>query len=342
MFATFYAVLRGERPSALAMKLLPLAACCLFTLFTGCRNASVQPGSPISGPVTVNATPPPPPGPSQNPNRQPSGVAMPESAAPEQMKLGNPDNANGNPASSSKYLVVRPQFALSYNDALRFPNWVSWRLRAEDIGNVSRGQFSPDPELPSGYTRVTPADYTRSGYDRGHNCPSKDRSATPEDNDAVFTMINITPQAHGMNAGPWQYLEEYCRSQAQSGMDVYIICGHGFRDQNFKRIGRTEIAVPDFGWKIAVIVPVGGVITAAARVVAVEMPNISTISKERWQGFVTTPEKIERDTNLKFFTALPAPVAAALRTKLDPEAKNHEAKRPRKSRSKTSNAFGGF
>ena len=257
---------------------------------------------------------------------------MPESAAPEQMKLGNADNANGNPASVTKYLTIRPQFALSYNDNLRFPNWVSWRLRAQDIGNVARGQFYPEPNLPNGFTRVTPSDYTRSGYDRGHNCPSKDRSATPEDNDAVFTMMNITPQAHGLNAGPWAYLEDYCRSQAEAGNDVYIVCGHGFRDRNFKRIGRAQIAVPDFGWKIVVIVPTGGQISAAARIVAVEMPNISTISRQKWQEFLTTPAKIEQDTGLTFFTALPPSVAAALRPKLDPEASGPEAKRPRRSR----------
>ena len=313
----------------------------LLSLQCGCRNASTTANSPISGPVTVRATPLPPPGPNQGgvggtPTETPPTGTMPESAAPEQMRLGNPDGANENIASANKYLVTRPQFALSFNDSLRFPNWVSWRLQASDIGDTERGQFYPDNELPNGFTRVFPNDYTNSGYDRGHNCPSKDRSATREDNNAVFTMINITPQAHGMNAGPWQYLEEYCRSQAREGNDIYIVCGHGFRDRNFKRIGRAGVAVPDFGWKIAVIVPQGGAITAEARAVAVEMPNISTISRRKWQEFMKTPAQIEQDTGLKFFTSLPPSVAAALRQKLDPEVSS-PARRTRRKRTTLEN-----
>jgi endonuclease G len=238
------------------------------------------------------------------------------------MLLGNPDNATPNPSNREHYLIQRPQYALSYNDRLRYPNWVAWRLQRADIGNVDRGNFQPDPQLPAGFTRVTPNDYIRSGYDRGHNCPSKDRSATRQDNDVAFYMTNITPQQHGMNGGPWNTLEEYCRALAQQGNDLYIYCGHAFDGKDIKTIGKNGVAVPDFGWKIAVVVPPGtgtplSRIGANTRVIAVRMPNISTISKQDWRDFRVSVADIEQATGLKFFAVLPPSVATALKNRTD-------------------------
>jgi endonuclease G, mitochondrial len=245
-----------------------------------------------------------------------------------QMALGNPDKASVQPSDRTRYLVKRPQYALSYNDDLRFPNWVAWHLSRQDIGGVQRGVFQPDPHLPAGFTRVTPTDYTRSGYDRGHNCPSKDRSATRQDNDAVFYMTNMTPQQHGMNGGPWNTFEEHCRTLAQQGNELYLYCGHGFNDRTAEgiakrqRLGRNGVVVPDFGWKIALVLPEQGGddlarITATTRVIAVRMPNISTISKQDWREFRTSVEDIEKATGLVFFDALPKETAAALKNRVD-------------------------
>jgi endonuclease G len=238
------------------------------------------------------------------------------------MLLGNPDRATKSPANREHYLMTRAEYALSYNDTLHFPNWVSWRLTADDIGDTERGQFQPDPDLPAGFNRITTSDYTRSGYDRGHNCPSKDRSASREQNDIVFYMTNITPQAHGLNAGPWEKLESFCRTLAQEGSELYITCGHGFSSPTHGTIGRDQIAVPDFGWKVVLVVPPGpgnalSRINTSTRVIAVKMPNISTISKQDWQRFVLPPAEIEKDTGLRFFGNLPAAIADPLRQKVD-------------------------
>ncbi len=233
-----------------------------------------------------------------------------------------PDGASTSPANRDHYLIQRPQYTLSYNNALRFPNWVAWHLNAGDVGSTSRGQFAPDTSLPSGFTVVTPGDYTRSGYDRGHNCPSADRSNTRSNNDAVFLMTNMTPQAHGLNAGPWEQLESYCRDLTRQGNELYIICGHGFSAPTHQTIGRVGIAVPDFGWKVVVVIPdqPGSDlrrITPQTRVIAVKMPNVNTVSKQAWSRYIVTPGDIERATGLSFFRALPSATAQALRQKRD-------------------------
>ena len=113
------------------------------------------------------------------------------------LPFGNPSEAG---SDTNNQLVLRQQFAASWNAKKRIANWVAWRLVASDIGDTERSQFYADPEIDT----PTPKDYTRSGYDRGHLCPSKDRSDTPENNKAVFTMLNILPQSPACNRGPWE------------------------------------------------------------------------------------------------------------------------------------------
>jgi len=91
------------------------------------------------------------------------------------LPFGNISNAGSDP---NNLLVTRAQFAASWNAGKRTANWVAWRLRASDIGSTPRSDFHVDPEIDT----PKPSDYTGSGYDRGHLCPSGDRSNTSANN----------------------------------------------------------------------------------------------------------------------------------------------------------------
>src|SRR5581483_4555199 len=110
----------------------------------------------------------------------------------------------GMPSSAKADLIARPQYVLSYNAEKATPNWVSWCLRRSDIGKAERGPFEPDPLLPRGFPRVTSHVYDSSGFDRGHMCPAKDRSATQADCDATFYMTNVVPQSPNSNQERWE------------------------------------------------------------------------------------------------------------------------------------------
>ena len=48
--------------------------------------------------------------------------------------------------------------------------------------------------------------YSGSGFDRGHNCPSADRTGSTADNTATFLMTNMMPQAPTNNQQTWAHL----------------------------------------------------------------------------------------------------------------------------------------
>ena len=109
------------------------------------------------------------------------------------MQLGNPSGATADPADHHHFLIQRTVEAMDYSDTLGEANWVSWNLTGADIGASGRSSFSADPDLPLGFAAIDTGDYTGSGYDRGHLCPSGERTVSVSDNDPVFYMSNHPP-----------------------------------------------------------------------------------------------------------------------------------------------------
>ncbi|CAN5578552.1 hypothetical protein BH09VER1_BH09VER1_32080 [soil metagenome] len=241
--------------------------------------------------------------------------------------LGNPSQAGT--AEKNNYLLEKKQFALSYNNEKGEPNWVSWRLIKEDLGEAPRkGKFSEDTTLPEGFNVITTKDYQDCGFDRGHICPHGDRASTKADSYATFVMTNIVPQSAQLNRNAWNQEEIYLRSLASGGNRLYIVAGPiGAGGTGAKgpatSLAGGKVVVPAACWKIAVITPDKGTddlknITADSRVLSIIMPNDTSLGDE-WAQYRTSVAEIEKQTGLHFFTALPKEVADALKQKVDAE-----------------------
>lgn len=260
--------------------------------------------------------------------QQPKPALVASAPLSPDLLLGNPSSATPDPANRENYLMVKPFFALSYNDSKATPNWVSWRLRRENLGQAARSPFFlPDETLPPGFYRVTHRDYSSSGFDRGHMCPHSDRAATAEMSAATFALTNIIPQSNKVNTGAWADFEKYCRDLIRSRGTLYLISGPagrgGFGGKGpAETIARGRITVPAECWKIVVHVPQDApddlaAITSETRVIALVMPNSDDAPSRSWTSCRVTPAEIERKTGYRFFDRLPAAVGEALRQKLD-------------------------
>ena len=240
--------------------------------------------------------------------------------------LGNPDSSKEDPRNHRKYLSRKPQFDLSYNDNQRIANWVSWHLGSDDIiGSIDKDKkkYARDYTLPNTFTPIDQDEYKfgQDGYARGHLCPSADRKNSCENNQATFLMSNITPQKPALNGGPWEKLEAKTRKLVdKEHQECYIISGCGFKSIRHKVIGKNRTHVPDWYWKVIVILPEASGddlarITQDTRVIAVKMPNDDTADRNK--DYRVSPAEIEKKTGLRFFTNLSPKVAMALRRKKD-------------------------
>ena len=234
--------------------------------------------------------------------------------------LGNPSNAAPSIASIDNYLMVKPQYVLSYNNKTHTANWVSWQLNKSWIGSADRkNDFRPDDALPAAAYKVRPNDYTGSGYDRGHIAPSADRTRNEGDNSATFLMTNMMPQVPELNRGVWGDLEEYCRSLVQQGKELYIIAGPVGKQGS---IGKKEkIAVPTKTWKVIMVLDKQGLglqgITENTRAIAVMMPNDASVKGSGWKSFRVSVKQVERETGLNFLSNVSPQVQQVIESKVD-------------------------
>ncbi len=225
----------------------------------------------------------------------------------DNMALGNPSGATTNTSNTNNYLMVKTQYALAYNNSRGTANWVSWHLSTAWKGSAQRCDcFSQDVALPSGYYRASTSNYTNTGFDRGHMCPSEDRDGSDADNRATFLMTNIIPQSPINNQQTWKNLEDYCRTLMNAGNELYIIAGSygqggtGSQGGTTNTIASGNITVPSRVWKVVVVLPVGSNdlsrISTSTRVIAVDMPNIQSVNAQPWGYYRTSVNAIETAT----------------------------------------------
>ena len=244
----------------------------------------------------------------------------------DNLALGNPSGAVASPSSPANYLLVKDQYTLSYNRDQGKPNWVSWHLSSAWLGSAPRqDDFRADASLPSGWYQVKATDYQGSGFDRGHNCPSADRTGSIADNSATFLMSNMMPQAPNNNQQTWANLENYARTLVDAGNELYIICGSygkgGTGSAGYQTaIAGGQVTVPARCWKVLVVLPMGSNdvsrITSSTRVIAVSTPNDNALSTS-WGGYRTSVDAIESATGLDLLSALPLSVQRTLEAQTD-------------------------
>ena len=248
--------------------------------------------------------------------------AEPNSGDNSNMLLGNLSNADSVLLQPNNYLLNQHYYVASYSASRGEPNWTAWHLDATNIGNASRGDdFAAWAGLYSGWYQVLPSDYSGSGFDRGHNCPSADRTSSIDANDATFLMTNMIPQTSQNNENLWANFENYVRSQVQqNGMEAYIIMGSYGSNATLPTIDAGHIAVPTNIWKVVVLLPNGNNdlsrIDASTRVIAINTPNTTTVSSN-WTNYITTVSDIESATGYTLFTSLSSSLQTTLKAKKD-------------------------
>lgn len=250
----------------------------------------------------------------------------PSSTDNDHLYFGNPSNAEPKADSVNNYFMRKSYYTLSYSRDRGTPNWVSWHLYSNDIGNVTRqDDFRPDNTLPSGWFQVQENSYSQSGFDRGHNVPSGDRTNAVAANSSTFLMTNMIPQAPYHNQVVWSIMEDSLRQLVGQGYELYITMGSygtgGTGSSGYTTtINGGSITVPSNIYKIAVIIPDGSSdssrVNTGTRVIAVDIPNNNTLNSN-WKNYRVSVDAIETATGLDFLKRLPPSLQSVIEAQVD-------------------------
>lgn len=199
--------------------------------------------------------------------------------------------------SHTDLLLSCKGFSIGYSHVRRQPLWVCYILTAEKLQLPRvrrRNKFMPDPRILR--DPVKPADYRRTGFDRGHLAPAADMSYSSLMMKHSFYMSNISPQLPGCNRGIWKRLEMQVRKWAIREKQICIITGPLFTGES-KNMGKSRIAVPDGFYKIILD------LTPPYKMAAFIIPNQAT--RKRLTSFAVPADKVEEITGFDFFPNFP-------------------------------------
>lgn len=182
-------------------------------------------------------------------------------------------------------------YSLFHKQAL----WAIHELQPQFIkGNQERTNiFKSDSRLKD---PVSPTDYRRSGYNRGHLVPAADMKLNHTSMSETFYMTNISPQNPKFNSGVWNALEGYIRNQVLTlGAAIIITAPVLIDNLKYHKISKA-ITVPHHYYKIAYFYQ-------SQIMKAYLIPNQPALG-QKFSEFQVTVDEIEDLTQIDFFTEI--------------------------------------
>ncbi|MDC5810404.1 DNA/RNA non-specific endonuclease [Vibrio europaeus] len=201
----------------------------------------------------------------------------------------------GLPSEQPDQVLCRDGYAVGYNFQTKNADWVAYHITAESVNASFKrsNSFKEDSELPD-YARSTLADYSGSGYDRGHLAPSATMDFSQDSMKQSFLMSNMSPQLPGFNRVGWRILEEHVRDLANEYNELYVVTGPIYQG-NESTIG-SNVIIPSAFYKV-VLDP------AFNEAIAFIVPH-RDVSSSELASFITTIDAVEQQTGLDFFSLI--------------------------------------
>ena len=145
-------------------------------------------------------------------------------------------------------------FVIYYNIERQIPALVAWNLTKKNLGRYHRPSnvsFRQDINCPK--PRAKAQSYVKSGYQRGHLCPSADRSADVTQMRATFIMSNVAPMTPALNMVQWAQAEDYSRCLARFGHECHMMAGAFLSDSVQLMSLSSMIHVPDSFFRACIV-----------------------------------------------------------------------------------------
>lgn len=147
-------------------------------------------------------------------------------------------------------------YSMMYDKKEKVAYWVAYPHHSSYLGSqVRTDNWQPDPMLPT----TSQPDYFSgvTGYDRGHQIPSADRTVSYIANSQTFYFTNMTPQLSTLNGAMWANLEGQVRGWMTGSDTLYVVTGavlktvNGNETVNYSTDSKGgKMAVPNYYYKV--------------------------------------------------------------------------------------------
>ena len=217
----------------------------------------------------------------------------------------------GNHGEADHQIRQFAHYAICYRESYEQAEWSAYCLTEEElVKNAGRtDDFRSDPEIATG--SATPADYKKSGYDRGHLSPAADFAFDEKAMSETFYMSNMSPQKGSLNRGIWKDLETEVRLWAKNFGRVYVVSGPILEKKpgEYKSIGENGVSVPEFYYKVILAPLYADEADKASPENADSVIAMAYIfPNEKCEGslddYAVTVDEVEKRTKLDFFALL--------------------------------------
>jgi endonuclease G len=190
-------------------------------------------------------------------------------------------------------VILHKGYSLVYDEPCEQAKWVAYILtKKETEGIEERGnKFIEDPYVHSG--SASSADYTKSGYDRGHLAPAADMKWSETVMKESFFYSNMSPQTPSFNRGIWKKLEEKMRDWAIIYDSILIVTGP-ILNGNLKKIGVNDVCVPELYYKVVIHFK-----AEKSKGIGFIMPNAA--GSKPLSDYAKTIDEVEKLTGVDFF-----------------------------------------
>ena len=183
-------------------------------------------------------------------------------------------------------------FKISYNETYMLANWAEYKISCSDLSTkISRtDNYRPDYQIGDRY--LSNADFSGSGYDRGHLVPARDMAFSYRSMSDSFYLTNMVPQNPYFNRnGHWKKTERIGREIACKNGAVRVISGPILREGEWDG----NLFVPSHLFKIFYNENIG--------MIAFKFPNKRNFKKI--SNFLVSVDELEEITRMDFFSDLP-------------------------------------
>ena len=227
------------------------------------------------------------------------------------------------PATENEKLIVHHSaYSLLYSEQHEQAIWIAYELTSEETNKKfdRSDKFIVDPAIKTG--SATNADYTGSGYDRGHLAPAADMSWSSQTMQESFYYSNMSPQDQSFNRGIWKKLEELVRTWAVDNESLYVVTGP-ILSSGLSTIGPNNVSVPNYYYKVLLDYSQPDI-----KAIGFIIPNQG--SKADLSSFAVSIDKVELLTGLNFFPNLPDKVESTLESSICISCWSWKANKPSK------------